>query len=149
MIRSSELMSRPTSISKQANKPQRKHICQVHKQVALQHIVALDSVHLIGTRDEARTLGTSRYRLPRDKRKRRPQHPDDHSVIRKNTAELPPKPPSANGASVESSFMRCSQPAATSLMPGLDPPTLASNEPVTGANKERHRIENKCKRQSL
>ena len=137
----------PTPMGKKANKPRRKYTCQVHKQVAIQRPAALDSVHPIGTRDDSGTTGTSRYLLHRENCKRRPHHSDDNGEVREKSAKLLPTPPSVQHDGIESSSTRCPLPAAPSLMPGLAPPTLASNKPGTGVNKGRHRIENKRKRQ--
>mmetsp|Transcript_30936 Transcript_30936/g.56076 ORF Transcript_30936/g.56076 Transcript_30936/m.56076 type:complete len:237 (+) Transcript_30936:2264-2974(+) len=137
------------SSSSELTHPRSKYTHQVHKHVTLHHLAALDNVHPIGMRDDAHSIGTPRYRLRHDKRKRRPQYSDDNGAARADSAWQPHVPPSVYGSGVESPSMRCSPLATTSPMPGLAPPTLASNEPMMGANKERHRIENKRKWQAL
>ena len=67
----------------------------------------------IGTRDDARYTGTSRYCLPQDKRKRRPQQFDGDGTTWDTSVEQPPTSPSSHGYGVESPSMRCSPPAAT------------------------------------
>ena len=103
------------STSKSVQDPKCKHTCQVHKHVTLKRCTARDSVHTIGTRNDARYSGISWYHLPRDNCKRRPQNSDEYGTTWDTSAKQPPTLPSASSYGVKSPSTRCSPPAVISV----------------------------------